>query len=76
MDRDDLARGMAMVEIAVQDMAEMGMTPIQIVVAPAWHLNQQAAIALPNRTGRNIWKASLLGLPGARIPPHPDTPDA
>jgi len=59
-DPEALGRALSMVEIAVADMAEAGLQPMQIAIALAWHMNKQAEMALPNPAACALWKAGMI----------------
>lgn len=59
-EQEQLARAMAIVEAAVQDMADEGLTAMQRSVALAWHMNAQVDQAMPMKATANAWKAQLI----------------
>lgn len=52
-------RALAMVEACVQDMAEEGLSDINMASALALHMHQRIAQALPPRS-RRIWLEAVL----------------
>lgn len=56
-------RALAMVESCVQDMAEAGLTPVNMTSALAYHMHRQIAQALPDPALRARWLASLMDMP-------------
>lgn len=59
-EQEMLAKAMAHVETAVQDMAELGFTPQQRAIALAFHMNRQAEIAMPTEGTAALFKQSLI----------------
>jgi hypothetical protein len=57
---EKLARAMAIVEAAVQTMAEEGLSPMMRVLGLAFHMNAQADLAIPNANLRRSFKYLVL----------------
>ena len=55
-----LAKAMTTVEMCVQDLAEAGLTPMQIAVGLAFHMNRQAELAIPYPAQCLMWKTALI----------------
>ena len=49
-----------MTETAVQAMIKSGLSPMQIAIALAWHLNNQVDLAMPSTEAASKCKALLL----------------
>ena len=47
-DQDKLAQAMTIAEVAVQEMAEAGIEPMQRAIGLAFHMQEQAELAMPN----------------------------
>lgn len=59
-DEQRLALALTMAETAVQDMAAAGLTHMQIAIGLAWHLRQQARLAMPTDAASEAFLASLM----------------
>jgi len=58
-DLEKVAKAMAIAEVAVQDMAELGIGPIQRAIGLGFHMQAQADLAMPTPEAARIFKASL-----------------
>jgi hypothetical protein len=58
-DEESLARAMAIAEVAVQQMAEEGIEPMQRAIGLAFHMNAQADIAMPTPETAKAFRAAL-----------------
>jgi hypothetical protein len=57
---EKLARAMAIVEVAVQTMAEEGLSPVARAIGLAFHMNAQADLAMPTSDTRALFKLGLI----------------
>ena len=59
MTDDALNKALAIAECAVQEMAEIGIDPMQRAIALAWHMQRQAELAMPTEETAQAFKMSL-----------------
>jgi hypothetical protein len=59
-DEEKLAKAMSIVEVAVQEMAELDIGPIQRAIGLAWHMNAQVEMAMPTKDTADRFKAGLI----------------
>lgn len=58
-DEQKLAKAMAIAEAAVQDMAELGISPMQSAIGLAFHMQRQAELAMPTKEAAMAFKTSI-----------------
>ena len=59
MTDDAMSKALAIAECAVQEMAEIGIDPMQRAIALAWHMQRQADLAMPTEETAQAFKMSL-----------------
>ena len=59
MTDDAMSIALAIAECAVQEMAELGIDPMQRAIALAWHMQRQADLAMPTEETAQAFKMSL-----------------
>lgn len=59
MTDDAMSKALAIAECAVQEMAELGIDPMQRAIALAWHMQRQADLAMPTEETAQAFKMSL-----------------
>jgi len=59
MTDDAMSKALAIAECAVQEMAELGIDPMQRAIALAWHMQRQAELAMPTEETAQAFKMSL-----------------
>ena len=59
MTDDGMSKALAIAECAVQEMAELGIDPMQRAIALAWHMQRQADLAMPTEETAQAFKMSL-----------------
>lgn len=62
-ERQNVLRALAMVEACVQDMAEAGLSDVNMASALAYHMHKRIALALPDPDLRSVWLASATKSP-------------
>ena len=60
--QERLARAMAIAEVAVQQMAEEGISPMERAIGLAFHMQAQVDLAMPTDATRDVFKRSLAGV--------------
>lgn len=58
-DPEKLAQAMAIAEVAVQDMADLDINPMQRAIALAFHMQAQAELAMPTAEAARAFKSSI-----------------
>ena len=58
-DAEKLQKAMAIAEVAVQEMAEMGIGPMQRAIGLAFHMQAQAEMAMPTPETAMAFKTSI-----------------